>query len=290
MSGLEDDKEVKSHSKDLTGVNAVTQNVKVDIDETGDVKEAAAIPELEHLGDYLVPSAAPTDLAAADEAKIDAETKEVKAAAKIKDSTKDISDAAAAIVKADVEVKKASEVVETAAVAAKQAEESAKKAEVEKKKAEVEKKKAEALKEEAEKEKSNKEAEKKKLQEEKKKAEEAKKKAEEEAKKAAATAKKAAEDKKIAEEASKKKAAAEAKRKSLEQMDPMTLSVTAEYQGMCVGWVKANDSANAPMVMAACAKTKENTCPAVFDNKNNTCVLLQPMKVDVTQGAKVMMF
>lgn len=288
MSGLEDDKEVAILSQNATGVNVQTQNASVDLDDTGDVKEAAAIPELEHLGDDLAPSVAPTSLAAADDAKIDAETKEVKAVSKIQDSTKNISDAAAAIVKADVEVKKAAEVVETAAVAAKQAEDSAKKAEVQKKKAEEEKKKAEALKEEAEEEKKKKEAEKKKLQEEKKKAEEAKKKAEEEAKKAAAAAKKAADEKKIAEEAAKKKAAAETKRKSLEQMDPMTLSVTAEYRGVCVGWVKSNDSASAPMVMAACAKTKENTCPAVFNDKS--CTLLQPMKTNVTQGAKVMMF
>lgn len=281
MSGLEDDKEVATLSQNSTGVNVQTQNASVDLDVAGDVKEAAAIPELEHLGDDLASGVAPTNLAAADEAKIDAETKEVKAVGKIQDSTKNISDAAAAIVKADVEVKKASEVVETAAVAAKQAEDSAKKAE-------VQKKKAEALKEEAEEAKKKNEAEKKKFQEEKKKAEEAKKKAEEEAKKAAAAVKKAADEKKIAEEAAKKKAAAEAKRKSLEQMDPMTLSVTAEYRGVCVGWVKSNDSATAPMVMAACAKTKENTCPVVFNDKS--CTLLQPMKTNVTQGAKVMMF
>ena len=120
-----------------------------------------------------------------------------------------------------------------------------------------------------------------------KKADEAKKKAENEKKEAEAAKKKAADEQKIAEEIAKKKAIAEAKRKSLEQMDHMTLSVTTEYRGVCVGWVKTNDSDNAPMVMAACAKTKENTCPAVF---NNRCTILRPMKTTVTEGAKIMMF
>ena len=128
---------------------------------------------------------------------------------------------------------------------------------------------------------------KKKAENEKKEAEAAKKKAENEKKEAEAAKKKAADEQKIAEEIAKKKAIAEAKRKSLEQMDHMTLSVTTEYRGVCVGWVKTNDSDNAPMVMAACAKTKENTCPAVF---NNRCTILRPMKTTVTEGAKIMMF
>ena len=115
-----------------------------------------------------------------------------------------------------------------------------------------------------------------------KQAELAKKKAEEEKAKAEAAKKKA-------EEEAKKKAAAEAKKKALmEQMDPMSMSVKAEYQGVCVGWVKSSNAANAPMVMAACAKTKENTCPAVFND--STCTMLQPINAKVGQDAKMMMF
>ena len=162
-----------------------------------------------------------------------------------------------------------------------------KKADDAKKKAEKDAKKAEAAKKKAEEEAKKAADANKKAEEEAKKAADAKKKAADAKKKAEEEAKKAADEQKIAEEIAKKKAIAEAKRKSLEQMDHMTLSVTTEYRGVCVGWVKTNDSDNAPMVMAACAKTKENTCPAVF---NNRCTILRPMKTTVTEGAKIMMF
>ena len=169
---------------------------------------------------------------------------------------------------------------------AQKAEAEAKKA---KAKAEAEAKKAKAEKEAAEKAKAKAEAEAKKAKAEKEAAEKAK--AEAEAKKAEAE-KEAAEKAKAEAEAKKAVAEKEAKKTKkvqtdLQEMDPMSLSVSADYQGLCVGWVKANDAPSAPMIMAACAKTKEDTCPAVFNA--TSCKALRPIGAKVVQDAKMMM-
>ena len=254
------DTEVKAISQNATGVNVQTANKTVDLDVTGEPAVVANIPELENVSDNVDDT--PTQSAPSVVDKVEATAKEVVETVKaIENADKEAAKAAAVEDKATKEALKAD-------AAAKQAELAKKKAEEEKAKAEAAKKKAEMEKKEAEAEKKALEVAKKKAEEEKAKAEAAKKKAEEEA---------------------KKKAAAEAKKKALmEQMDPMSMSVKAEYQGVCVGWVKSSNAANAPMVMAACAKTKENTCPAVFND--STCTMLQPINAKVGQDAKMMMF
>jgi hypothetical protein len=62
--------------------------------------------------------------------------------------------------------------------------------------------------------------------------------------------------------------------------------VASTSTGMCVGYFKVEGTD--AHVLAACAKTPENTCPVTFDT--DTCTALKPVNVDVTQGAKVMMF
>jgi colicin import membrane protein len=268
------DTEVKAISQNATGVNVQTANKTVDLDVTGEPAVVANIPELENVSDNVDDT--PTQSAPSVVDKVEATAKEVVETVKaIENADKEAAKAAAVEDKATKEALKAD-------AAAKQAELAKKKAEEEKAKAEAAKKKAEMEKKEAEAEKKALEVAKKKAEEEKAKAEAAKKKAEEEKAKAEAAKKKA-------EEEAKKKAAAEAKKKALmEQMDPMSMSVKAEYQGVCVGWVKSSNAANAPMVMAACAKTKENTCPAVFND--STCTMLQPINAKVGQDAKMMMF
>jgi outer membrane biosynthesis protein TonB len=62
--------------------------------------------------------------------------------------------------------------------------------------------------------------------------------------------------------------------------------VKAKHEGMCVGYftVEGTDA----QVLAACAKAPDNTCPVSFNA--DSCVALKPVNVDVTKGAKVMMF
>ena len=62
--------------------------------------------------------------------------------------------------------------------------------------------------------------------------------------------------------------------------------VKAKHEGMCVGYftVEGTDT----QVLAACAKAPDNTCPVTFNA--DSCVALKPVNVDVTKGAKVMMF
>jgi TolA protein len=260
------DTEVKAISQNATGVNVQTANKTVDLDVTGEPAVVANIPELENVSDNVDDT--PTQSAPSVVDKVEATAKEVVETVK-------------AIENADKEAAKAAAVEDKATKEALKADAAAKQAELAKKKAEEEKAKAEAAKKKAEMEKKEAEAEKKALEVAKKKAEEEKAKAE--------AAKKKAEEEKAKEEEAKKKAAAEAKKKALmEQMDPMSMSVKAEYQGVCVGWVKSSNAANAPMVMAACAKTKENTCPAVFND--STCTMLQPINAKVGQDAKMMMF
>ena len=62
--------------------------------------------------------------------------------------------------------------------------------------------------------------------------------------------------------------------------------VKAKHEGMCVGYFKV-DGTDA-QVLAACAKAPDNTCPVSFNA--DSCVALKPVNVDVTKGAKVMMF
>ena len=62
--------------------------------------------------------------------------------------------------------------------------------------------------------------------------------------------------------------------------------IASKNTGMCVGYFKVEGTD--AQVLAACAKTPENTCPATFNA--DSCVALKPVNVDVTKGAKVMMF
>ena len=62
--------------------------------------------------------------------------------------------------------------------------------------------------------------------------------------------------------------------------------VATTNTGMCVGYFKVKGSDAS--VLAACAKAPDNTCPATFSE--SACVALKPVSVDVTKGAKVMMF
>ena len=63
-------------------------------------------------------------------------------------------------------------------------------------------------------------------------------------------------------------------------------NVAATHDGMCVGYFKV-EGADA-QVLAACAKAPDNTCPATFNA--DSCVALKPVNVEITKGAKVMMF
>ena len=62
--------------------------------------------------------------------------------------------------------------------------------------------------------------------------------------------------------------------------------VKAKHEGMCVGYFKVEGTDT--QVLAACAKAPDNTCPVSFNA--DSCVALKPVNVDVTKGAKVMMF
>ena len=62
--------------------------------------------------------------------------------------------------------------------------------------------------------------------------------------------------------------------------------VKAKHEGMCIGYFKVEGTD--AQVLAACAKAPDNTCPATFNA--DSCVALKPVNVDVTKGAKVMMF
>jgi hypothetical protein len=62
--------------------------------------------------------------------------------------------------------------------------------------------------------------------------------------------------------------------------------VKAKHEGMCVGYFKVEGTD--AQVLAACAKAPDNTCPVSFNA--DSCVALKPVNVDVTKGAKVMMF
>ena len=62
--------------------------------------------------------------------------------------------------------------------------------------------------------------------------------------------------------------------------------IASKNTGMCVGYFKVEGTD--AQVLAACAKTPENTCPATFNA--DSCVALRPVNVDVTKGARVMMF
>ena len=62
--------------------------------------------------------------------------------------------------------------------------------------------------------------------------------------------------------------------------------VKAKHEGMCVGYFKVEGTD--AQVLAACAKAPDNTCPVSFNA--GSCVALKPVNVDVTKGAKVMMF
>ena len=263
--------DVTAISQNATGVNVQTANKTVDLDDTGEPTVVANIPELEPMSDPVDDIPTPSAPSIAD--KVEATAKEVV------ETVKAIEQAGEDAAKAAADEEKATKEALKAEAAAKQAELAKKKADEEKAKAEAAKKKAEMEKKEAEAQKKALEAAKKKAEEEKAKAEAAKKKADEEKAKAEAAKKKADEE----------KAAAEAKKKALmQQMDPMTMSVKSEFQGVCVGWVKSSNVPDATMVMAACAKTKENTCPAVFNA--STCTMLQPINAKVGQDTKMMMF
>ena len=77
-------------------------------------------------------------------------------------------------------------------------------------------------------------------------------------------------------------------RKALQKSQDLMhgFDVASKNTGMCVGYFKVEGTD--AQVLAACAKTPENTCPATFNA--DTCVALKPVNVDVTKGAKVMMF
>ena len=62
--------------------------------------------------------------------------------------------------------------------------------------------------------------------------------------------------------------------------------IASKNTGMCVGYFKV-EGADAP-VLAACTKLPDNTCPVNF--AADSCVALKPVNVEVTKGAKVMMF
>ena len=62
--------------------------------------------------------------------------------------------------------------------------------------------------------------------------------------------------------------------------------VKSKHEGMCVGYFKVEGTDT--QVLAACAKAPDNTCPVSFNA--DSCVALKPVNVDVTKGAKVMMF
>ena len=62
--------------------------------------------------------------------------------------------------------------------------------------------------------------------------------------------------------------------------------VASTQSGMCVGYFKVEGTDT--KVLAACAKAPDNTCPVAFNS--DSCVALKPVNVDVTEGAKVMMF
>jgi hypothetical protein len=263
-------------SQNLTGVNVQTANTAQEIDAIGELTIVENIPELETLSDPvddLLTSSTPAP-------DIEKATQEVVEAVKaLATAEKETVKAAADEVNAVNEAIKADAIAKRAKLVQKRAEEEKVKAEAVQKKAEEERKNVEAARKAAEAEKIKAEAAKAEAEEVKAKAEAAKKMADEVRAKAEAA-------KKMADEV---RAKAEAKREALvQQIDPMAVTVTTEFQGVCVGWVKSSN-ADDDMVMAACAKTgKNNTCPAVFNS--DTCTILQPLNAKVGRGVKMTKF